>query len=266
MAGNPVRSDLLATVGSEGGRQEHKALRRLLRLLEFVGHGGTTRPSELARQLGTSRSTVYWLIGLLTQEGYLERRSIGKGYRLGPAISLLAETRAHVDRQADLLPVLHRLAQRVSRPAHLAALVDGELAIVAVSAPEFASPVGVTAGFRGATHALAVGKVLVAAEGVRSIARFLSSRSLEPFTGNTITSPAELALQLKDVARRGFGTDVEEFATNLCTVAVPVVDESRTVDCAIGLATTRRRFADDSGLLLEALRNAAKLSARLRAM
>lgn len=261
MAVNPLLPNPVGTFASGGGR--HKTLRRLLRLLEFVGHGGAGRPSELARQLGTSRSTVYWLIGLLTDEGYLERTP--KGYRLGPAISLLAETRAHLEGQADLLPVLHRLAQRVSRTAHLATLVDGELAIVAVAAPEFAAPVGLTAGFRGATHALAAGKVLVAGGGVRSIARFLGSRSLEPFTVNTITSPAQLALQLKDVARRGFGTDVEEFATNLCTVAVPVLDERRSVDAAIGLATTRRRFAADSGPLLEALRHAAKLSARIRA-
>ena len=92
--------------------------------------------------------------------------------------------------------------------------------------------------FSGAAYALALGKVLVAAGGAREIARYIDSHELRPFTRRTITDPVALDAHLCEVRARGYATEFEEFARNLCCVAVPVHAPQGRVPGAVALSTT----------------------------
>jgi DNA-binding IclR family transcriptional regulator len=240
------------------GRASLAVVRRVLRLLEAVSHpDAPASAKQLATQLGISRSTAYTLLALLAAEGYIQKLPGGAGYRLGPAVSVLGERMREQAASKHVARIVHRLAQQVGRSAHVAVLVNGEAELVAAASPPYAPPVGLSAGFRGGTHALAVGKVLLAGGGLQSTGRYISSFELESFTPQTITDPATLELHLREVRSCGFATDAEEFSLNLCSIAVPLAGPGGDAGAALGVSTTASRFASDRRFLLDALRRIA---------
>jgi DNA-binding IclR family transcriptional regulator len=211
----------------------------VFRIIDRVSRGGARLTVKaLAEELGISVSTCYHLLSLLTEEGYIVRLPHHAGYRLGPTITLLEERRRRSGAGAVIEPTLRGLAQRAGCSAYFAVLSDdGAVLVTHVHSPPTSPAVGVPAGFRGPAHALALGKVLVAAGGVAAIDRYTESHRLEPYTRRTITEPFKLEAHLKAVRTRGFATDFEEFAKNFYSVAVPVTTAADGTIGAIGLGT-----------------------------
>jgi acetyl-CoA synthetase len=237
----------------------YASTRRVFRIIDRISQGGERLPVKvLARDLGISVSTCYHLIGILVDEGYIEKLPHHAGYRLGPTIGVLSERARKRGSAAVVEPVLHDLARIADRPAYFAVLAENDDVLVThVHSPPDCPPVGVPQGFSGPSHALALGKVLIAAGGSAAINRYIEQHELRAFTVHTITDPARLEAHLKDVRTRGYATDLEEFAKNLYCVAAPVRDASGTVSGAVGLATTAASPADELKRLIRLARRAA---------
>ena len=122
---------------------------------------------------------------------------------------------------------------------------------------------GVVRGFHGASHALALGKVLVAGSGPEGAREYAAGFGLEVFTPRTIVRPQLFETHLGLVRARGFATDVEEFAENLCCVAAPILGENGEVEGAIGVSTSARRFGGEARSLVELVRWAAREASTL---
>src|ERR687898_359178 len=90
-----------------------KSVRRVFRIMDLVSQRGENLTAkELARELGTNLSSCYYLLNILSDEGYI--RKIAGGYRIGPTIPLLNKgTRSDFD--AKIEPVVKDLAQRAQR-------------------------------------------------------------------------------------------------------------------------------------------------------
>src|SRR3712207_4560012 len=200
-----------------------QSVRRIFRILELVSRRGEDLTAkQLAGEIGTNLSSCYYLLSMLIDEGYVERVSHRGGYRIGPTISLLHESSTG-DFDSKIEPVVEELAQRTLRRAYSAVLSHGEMEVTQVKAPPKSPPVGVVEGFRGASHALALGKVLLAGMGSKYVEGYIDEHGgLEAFTPRTIVQPVLLHTQLNKVRMVGLATDFEEFAQNLCCVAAPV--------------------------------------------
>jgi len=249
------------------GHAAYASTRRVFRIIDQVSRAGERLTVKcLAKDLGISVSTCYHLIGILIDEGYIEKLPHRAGYRLGPTIGVLFEHSRKSGSDAAIEPVLHDLARIADRPAYFAVLTEtADVLVTHVHTPPECLPVGVPQGFCGPSHALAFGKVLVAAGGSANINHYIEHHDLHAFTSRTITDPARLEAHLKEVRTRGYATDFEEFAKNLYCVAVPVTDENGTVAGAIGLATAASSPADDLKRFIRLARRAAQqASLRLR--
>src|SRR5215210_2440273 len=218
--------------------------------------GGKLTAREIAREIGTNLSSCYYLLNILIEEGYIEKTPCRGGYRIGPTISVLNEaSRSDFDFRVE--PVVEELALRAQRHAYAAVLSGGEVTVTQVKAPPKSSPVGVVAGFHGASHALALGKVLLASMGSEYVKGYIDDHGLEVFTPRTIVQPAQLHAHLNKVSMVGVALDFEEFAQNLCCVAAPVESERGKVEGTIGLSTTTSRIRGESRQLVEMVRWAA---------
>jgi DNA-binding IclR family transcriptional regulator len=213
---------------------------------------------QIAHEIGTNLSSCYYLLGILTDEGYVEKLPHRGGYKIGPTVSLLSEgSRSGFDSKIE--PVVEELARRTQRRAYSAVLSAGEMEVTQVKAPPNSPPVGVVEGFRGASHALALGKVLLAGMGAKYVEGYIEDHGgLEAFTPRTIVQPALLHAQLNKVRMVGLATDFEEFAQNLCCMAAPVWSRRPKVEGAIGLSTTARRIHDEGRRLTEMVQWAAE--------
>ncbi len=206
---------------------------------------------RIARELGTSLSSCYYLLNILSDEGYIEKIPHYGGYRIGPAISMLYECRPENSLEVKIESVIEELAERAHRQAYLAVLTDGEVTVAQVKSPPDSPPAGVAQGFHGASHALALGKVLLAGMGSEYVQKHIEDHGLEAFTPRTIVHPTQLHAHLNKVRMVGVAMDFEEFAQNLCCVAAPVQNSKGEVQGAIGLSTTTRRIGKEGHHLIE---------------
>jgi IclR family acetate operon transcriptional repressor len=247
--GNPAVSEVPA-VGPK-----FKSVRRVFRIMDLVSERGESLTAkELAGELGTNLSSCYYLLNILADEGYI--RKIAGGYTIGPAIPLLNKgTRSDFD--ARIEPVVNELAQRAQRHAYAAVLSDGEVVVTQAKSPKKRSYVGVAEGFHGASHALALGKVLLAGAGAEYVQGYIDDHGLEAFTPRTIVRPNQLHAHLNKVLMVGVATDFEEFAENLCCFAAPVKGRGGKVEGAIGLSTTASRVQGEGKQLIELVQWAA---------
>jgi DNA-binding IclR family transcriptional regulator len=264
----PVIGDGDAPLGqlAGSGHPSYTSTRRVFRIIDRVSTGGERLTVKaLAHDLGISVSTCYQLIGILVDEGYIDKLPHHAGYRLGPTVGVLFERSRKSGSGAVVEPILHDLARIADRTAYYAVLSGDDVVVTHVHSPPDSPPVGVAKGFRGPSHALALGKVLIAAGGSAAINRYIEQHELRAFTRRTITDPTRLEAHLKEVKTRGYATDFEEFARNLYCVAVPVSHESGTVAGAVGLATTAASPADELKRMIRLSRRAAaQISTALR--
>jgi IclR family transcriptional regulator, acetate operon repressor len=235
-----------------------KSVRRVFRIMDLVSRRGEDLTAkQLAHEIGTSLSGCYYLLNILTDEGYIEKVPHRGGYRIGPTISLLSKASGS-DFDSKIEPVVEELARQTQRRAYCAVLSGGEMEVTQVKAPLKSPPVGVVEGFRGASHALALGKVLLAGMGAKYVEDYIDDHGgLEAFTPRTIVQPVLLHTQLNKVRMVGLATDFEEFAQNLCCVAAPVESKRGKVEGAVGLSTTARRIHDEGRHLMEMVQWAA---------
>jgi IclR family acetate operon transcriptional repressor len=234
-----------------------KSVRRVFRIVDLISQRGERLTAkELAREVGTNLSSCYYLLNLLIEEGYIEKIPRCGGYRIGPTISVLGEaSKSNFDSRIE--PILEELAQRAQRYANAAVLSGGEAEVTQVKSPPKIPSVGVAKGFLGASHALALGKVLLAGMGSEYVEGYIADHGLEAFTPRTIVRPAQLHAHLNKVRMVGVATDFEEFAQNHCSVAAPVKGQGGKVEGAVGLSTTARRIRSEGQQLIEMVQEAA---------
>ncbi len=260
-------------MGSEGeirrrlrggeGPGSFRSARRMFEILDFVSRRERATAKVIARELDVSLSTCYRLLGILVEEGYLEKLPRCGGYRLGPAISLLYGRATGRVLETSVEPVIEELAMRSGRHAYLGVLDGGQVTVAQVKSPPESPPVGVVRGFHGASHALALGKVLIAGAGPGGIEEYVECYGLEKFTPRTITEKRHLEDHLRGVMVRGLAIDVEEFAENLCCIAVPILDRDGRTRGAIGISTSARRFDSELRALAPMVRRAAREASEL---
>ncbi|CAN5553352.1 IclR family transcriptional regulator [soil metagenome] len=248
----------LSASGSQAG-PKFKSVRRAFRIMDLSSEQGEKLTAKrIARELGTSLSSCYYLLNILADEGYIEKVPRCGGYRIGPAISMLHECRPDSSLDVKVESVIEELAQRAQRQAYLAVLIDGEVTVAQVKSPPDHPPAGVSQGFHGGSHALALGKVLLAGMGSEYVQKHIEDHGLEAFTPRTIVHPTQLHAQLNKVRMVGVAMDFAEFTQNLCCMAAPVENHKGEVQGAIGLSTTTRRIGKEGHHLTELVQWASR--------
>ena len=210
------------------------------------------RADEVAQELGKSVSTAYNLLVSLCDEGVAVHHSGGL-YRLAPAFREMV-TRGTVTKASELshLPaVVDELLVRTHKRSYLGVLRSGELHVVLERGqqgmpklPGLGSRIGTNA------HAVALGKVVLAMAPPEVVDRYVRA-GLRRFTASTITDPARLRDELREVRRRGFAVEREEFDEDFCCIAAAILDRGQRFVAAVGISMTRRAFDDEHEALAQ---------------
>jgi IclR family transcriptional regulator, acetate operon repressor len=210
--------------GASGDRYTVRSVARALRLINIVAEGpakGLTL-SDLARSLGTSKSTTLALARTLTAAGILRDARPGPRYCLGTALIRLGDiTKSQLPLGDICRPVLSELVDVTKMTSRVAICDEGcPVFIERVDGPgsvRFHTPLGQ----RELPHASAAGKAMLATMPEEDVRAICAATGMVRRTAHTITDVDALLANLAVVRANGFAVDDEENADGIfCVGAV----------------------------------------------
>jgi IclR family pca regulon transcriptional regulator len=227
--------------------------------------------SELAQELGLSRSTAHRYIATLARLGYLYQDPATRKYVLGPRVLELGFTAINSMELRDVAaPHLRRLCDETGHTVNMAILDDVDIVYIerfrASRRNQEAIDLDLHVGSRLPAYCTSMGKVLLAflpdAERDEVLERVTFARR----GPNTLTSKTALLAELERVRGTGIAANNEELAYGLRSVAVPVIAAGGEAVAAVNLAAHRTMASLDDlvariGPLMQ--RTAAEISAQL---
>ncbi len=222
--------------------------------------------SDIARQLGLSKSIVMRLVATLRDEGFLERERHGDKYRIGlTAFEVGNLYYMHASMRGEAEPLLQQLAERFSCSAYFATLSGGRA--VYVLAIEGPGPirVGPRLGSSAPAHTTAAGKALLAYLRPDALERYLETAELIPETAKSITSKHELREELLSVRKQGVAYNRGEHLHGIGAIGAPLFDRQGAVVASVSVAFPLYLISDERwrGIADAVVETAHQISRRL---
>ena len=197
--------------------------------------------SELARELGLTRSTTHRYAATLASLRYLEQDGSTRKYRLGPRVLDLGFSMlGSLELREVAAPHLRRLTDTTGHTSNLAIRDDTDVILIdrVRGRPgryhhlEFSLHVG----SRLPSYCSATGKALLAFVPRPDLDRLLDRMDLVPRGPRTLTDRSALMAELEQVRTTGLATNDEELESALRSIAAPVRARSGEVVAAVNVA------------------------------
>ncbi len=224
-------------------------------MLAFLqGRPDGARAAEVARVVGKSTSTAYYLLVSLCEEGFAVHDRDGR-YRIDRHADSAASEVLSTLPPDEGARAVEALFARTRKRSYLGVVRQGLIEITIVRGRQgVAKMPGLGTRITDNAHALAMGKVVLSRLPEAAVDRY-ARRGLTAYTPGTITDPAELTAELERVREQGFAVDREEFDEDFCCVAAPALDESGRLRGVLGLSTSVRTFDREREALADAVFN-----------
>jgi IclR family pca regulon transcriptional regulator len=227
--------------------------------------------SELAREIGLSRSTAHRYVASLAMLGYLQQDPLTRKYRLGPRVLDLGFSAINSMEIREIsAPYLQQLSDETGHTVNMAILDGSDIVYVercrSSRQGQRDIDLNLHVGSRLPAYCTSMGKVLLAFLTEEEQAELIDQIELTPRGPNTLTARRALLAELARVREAGLAINNEELAYGLRSIAAPVHSRTGEVAAAINLAAHRSMVSmeDLVARLSPALkRTADQLSARI---
>ncbi len=225
------------------------AARSTLRIIRYLaGHSGPVRAATISRDLNLPRSSIYHLLRVLQDEGFVVHSPEHQGYTLAPLLGEIGSSVLASNALARLAaPVLERLVSETKLPvvAHLGVLQHADVVYASKVAAARAPAVVTSIGVRLPAHLTATGRAMLAALSNAQFDAIYSRAVLSRRTENGPASVGELTTLLSHTRERGWATEDGDIDSAYASVAAVVLDHNDYPAAAVGL-TFRRTLVDDA--------------------
>ena len=219
-----------------------KSALRTLDVIEFVvAHRQGVVAQEIASALGIPVSSLSYLLTTLADRGYLARE--GRRYLAGPGLERLRSPREALPLADRVAPLVRALKGELNETASFMVQRGWEVEAIVTEASDQALRYAVDPGTRRPLHALASGKVILAALPEADLARYFAETTRAVFTPATRTSEADLCADLAGIAAQGIAIAREEATVGIVGTAVPARIDGQFVG-AFSVAVPAVRFDD----------------------
>ncbi|HEY7196739.1 MAG TPA: IclR family transcriptional regulator C-terminal domain-containing protein [Gaiellaceae bacterium] len=200
--------------------------------------------SELARELGLTRSTTHRYVSTLTQLGYLIQDADTRKYRLGPRVLDLGFSAINSMELREIsAPHLRQLSDETGFTVNMAILDPPDIVYVdRCRSPRMGQreiDLNLHVGSRLPAYCTSMGKVLLAYLPPERQAELLREMELTRRGPNTLTDRDALVAELGVVKERGIAINDEELASGLRSIAAPVHSQTGGAAAAVNIAVHR---------------------------
>jgi DNA-binding IclR family transcriptional regulator len=219
---------------------EVPAARHTLRIIRYLaGHSGPVRASTVSRDLGLPRSTVYHLLTVMRDEGFLLHSPENQAYVLSPLVADIGSSVLRSNSLGQLArPILERLVAETGLPivAHLGVLQHADVVYASKVSAARAPAVVTSIGVRLPAHLTATGRAMLAGIPVAQLrASYPRGQTLAVRAGPGPTTSEQLDELLAATRERGWAVEDGDITLDYGSVAAAVFDHNRHPTAAIGL-------------------------------
>lgn len=212
-------------------REKHdyriQAVVHALDVLEQFAGDAELGVTELSTRLGLYKNNVFRVLATLESRGYVEQNRATDRYRLGVKCLQLGRSYIqHTSLVQHARLVLREVVDACAETTYVAVRHHRTIVPVDVIEPEQAVRIVSPIGRSLPLYRTAAGKVHLAFE-KRSDGRIRIPEG--PDAEQTAADRERLAVELDRIARDGYALDTGEDVADVCTVAVPVRDHTRSV-------------------------------------
>jgi DNA-binding IclR family transcriptional regulator len=238
---------------------------RLLRLL--ASRAVPISAATMSRELEIPRSSVYHLLTVLQQHGYVVHVPEGRVYGLGVAAFEMGSAYLRQEPLARLArPLLQRLTAVSRHTSHLGVLHGGETLYLVKEQPGRAVTLVTDVGVRLPAHLTASGRSMLAHQPAAQLrAMFPAGQPLVARTDRGPTDRAQLEALLHQERRRGWSEEEGHVTEGVASVACCSFDHGARPVAAISATFPSHRLDSPArdGLALLVQRAADRLTQRL---
>ncbi|MEA2039376.1 MAG: IclR family transcriptional regulator [Thermodesulfobacteriota bacterium] len=179
--------------------------------------------SELSKDLGISKSTVHGITSVLEELGVVIRDPLTKRYKLGFTLFELGRLAySNVDLRALARPAMEDLMKATDSSVFLGVLSSDHVTILDIVESGHNIKITSPIGTKIPVLAGATGKVFMACLPEEQAMKIILSKGLTKYTDNTILNPGRYFQEIRDVRRKGYATDDEEYILGVRAVAAPI--------------------------------------------
>ena len=198
------------------------SLDRGLAVLGYLARHTDARLAELARELGTSRTTMFRVLETLRGRGFVEHLPASHTYRLGPMARVLTASavRSVLARFAEA--PMAQLRNQTGETVNLVRVQGTRLFYEAVYEGQYSLRSLPTVGQAADVYCSALGKSVLAASAASMRDLLLGPEPYPVLTPTTITTRAAMEDAGRAAAEQGFAVDNEENETGLTCVAAAI--------------------------------------------
>lgn len=215
-------------------------------LFAFVSGPASLGVSEVARDLGVSKAVVHRIFQSLLSRKFLQIDSKTRAYRLGPSAAALgARALRDLDMRRAAQPILESLRDKTGETTTLTELVGDSRVYLDQFESRQSIRMTVELGRPHALHAGGSGKSILAFLPPQRQDELIA-RGLDQVTSATITNPADLRIELVEVARNGFAVSLGERQHDAGSVAAPVFGSAGQVIGSISVCGPVGRFDEET--------------------
>jgi DNA-binding IclR family transcriptional regulator len=215
-------------------------------LEEFKGDRDELGITELSNRLNLDKNRVFRILATLEARGYIEQNKATENYRLGVKSLELGQTfikQLGVVRQAK--PFLRALVEKCNEMAYVGIIRQNSVVYLDVEEANQTVKVLNRVGWRLPIHCTAIGKAQVAFLSEEELEKLGILSNMKRFTPNTIVDRGEFLKHLKEVAKRGYALDNEEYNLGVGCVGVPLRDYTGRVVGGISVSGPSFRMTDE---------------------
>ena len=198
--------------------------------------------SEIAERMNCNPTMVLRLLRVLEDEGWICRLGNKGPYQMTARPLHFVSRAVGINDLVHLsAPILKKIVERTNSIAVIS--VPGQDSATCLAFAQQNESVGVSTriGCGYPYHASAPGKILLAFSPLVDPEEIIR-RGLEPFTPNTITTPARLHQELEQVRQQGYAIDNEEAYQGIFCLNVPLYNYQNQCMATLGISTLAYRF------------------------
>jgi IclR family KDG regulon transcriptional repressor len=213
---------------------------------EFKGDRDELGVTELSNRLNLHKNRVFRILATLEARGYIEQNKATENYRLGVKSLELGQTFIkHMGLVRQAKPFLRAIVEKCNEMAYVGIIRQNSVIYLDVEEANQMIKVENLVGWRIPIHCTAIGKAQVAYSSEEELEKLGILEDMERFTPNTVIDRGEFLKHLKEVAKRGYALDNEEYNLGVRCVGVPLRDYTGRVVAGISVSGPSFRMTDE---------------------